>query len=180
MQYWLMKSEPHVYSIADLAREGKCGWEGVRNYQARNTMRDLMQVGDLVLFYHSSTEPPGVAGLARISKTGLPDPSQFDAQSDYYDPKSAPETPRWIMVEIEYVETFQQYLSLAELKNTPALAGMVLLQRGSRLSVQPVSPEHFELICKKAGRSAKTARNPAKKPKQPVPQKSVPSPNKSA
>jgi|APLow6443716910_1056828.scaffolds.fasta_scaffold474759_1 predicted RNA-binding protein with PUA-like domain len=155
MQYWLMKSEPHVYSIEDLAREGKSGWEGVRNYQARNTMRDLMQVGDEVLFYHSSTEPPGVAGLARISKTGVVDPSQFDAQSDYYDPKSTPDHPRWIMVEIEYVETFQQYLSLAELKNLPELGGMVLLQRGSRLSVQPVSPEHFELICKKAGRSAK-------------------------
>jgi predicted RNA-binding protein with PUA-like domain len=155
MQYWLMKSEPHVYSIEDLARDGKSGWEGVRNYQARNTMRDLMQVGDEVLFYHSSTEPPGVAGLARISKTGVVDPAQFDAQSDYYDPKSTPDHPRWIMVEIEYVETFQQYLSLAELKNLPELAGMVLLQRGSRLSVQPVSPEHFELICKKAGRSAK-------------------------
>ncbi len=162
-QYWLMKSEPHVYSIENLASEGKTGWEGVRNYQARNTMRDLMQVGDQVLFYHSSTEPPGVAGLARISKTGVVDPSQFDSQSDYYDPKSTPDHPRWIMVEIEYVEIFQQYLSLAELKNTPELAGMVLLQRGSRLSVQPVSPEHFELICQRAGRSAKkSSKNPNK------------------
>lgn len=160
MQYWLMKSEPHVYSIADLARDGKTGWEGVRNYQARNSMRDLMQVGDEVLFYHSSTEPPGVAGLARISQTGLADPSQFDSQSDYYDPKSTPENPRWIMVEIEYLDSFPTYLSLADLKALPGLAGMVLLQRGSRLSVQPVSAEHFALICKKAGRSAK---KPSKK-----------------
>jgi len=151
MRYWLMKSEPEAYSIQDLAQDGKTGWEGVRNYQARNLMRDDMQVGDLVLFYHSNAVPPGVVGLARISQTGVVDPSQFDSGGHYYDPKSSPDKPRWIMVEIEYCETFSRFLSLAELKNIPALEGLVLLQKGSRLSVQPVSQEHFELICELAG-----------------------------
>jgi predicted RNA-binding protein with PUA-like domain len=151
MRYWLMKSEPDVYSIQHLAQDGKTGWEGVRNYQARNLMRDDMQVGDLVLFYHSNAEPPGVAGLARISKTGVVDPSQFDSGGHYYDPKASPDKPRWIMVEIEYCETFPTYLPLAELKNREDLEGLVLLQKGSRLSVQPVSQEHFELICAQAG-----------------------------
>lgn len=148
MRHWLMKSEPHVYGLEQLKRDGRTGWEGVRNYQARNTMRDDMRVGDLVLFYHSSTEIPGVAGLARVTRTGLADPSQFDSHSDYFDPKATPEAPRWIMVEIAYVETFPRFVSLSELRSEAALAGLTLLQRGSRLSVQPVGAAHFEHICR--------------------------------
>lgn len=147
MRTWLMKSEPHVYGLADLERDGRTGWEGVRNYQARNTMRDDMQVGDHVLFYHSSTEIPGVAGLAKIVSTGLADPSQFDPDSDYFDPKSTPEQPRWIMVEIAFVETFARFVSLSELRQDPALEGLLVLAKGSRLSVQPVGPDHFAHIC---------------------------------
>ncbi|MEZ0369239.1 MAG: EVE domain-containing protein [Candidatus Sericytochromatia bacterium] len=143
-----MKSEPHCYSLADLRRDGSSGWEGVRNYQARNLMRDDMRVGDPVLFYHSSTEPAGVAGLARVSRTGLPDPGQFDPDGEYFDPKSTPDQPRWIMVEISYVETFPHFVPLSQLRAAPELEGLVLLQRGSRLSVQPVSAEHFQHICR--------------------------------
>lgn len=147
MSFWLMKSEPDVYGLADLARDGLTGWEGVRNYQARNLMRDQMQVGDLVLFYHSSTEPPGVAGLAKVTATGLADPSQFDPASPYFDPKATPELPRWIMVEIAYLETFPRYVPLPELRLQPELADMMVLARGARLSVQPVGTKHFQLIC---------------------------------
>ena len=150
MRYWLMKSEPDVYSIADLARDQTTGWEGVRNYQARNLMRDQMQVGDLVLFYHSNAEPPGVAGLASVHRTGLVDPAQFDPQSKYFDPKSSPEQPRWIMVELAYVETFPRLLSLPEMRTCPELTGLMVLQRGARLSVQPVSEEHFQALCQRA------------------------------
>lgn len=147
MNYWLLKSEPSSYALDDLKRDGKSGWDGIRNYQARNTMRDLMQTGDLALFYHSSTEVPGVAGLARISATGLVDPSQFDSKSKYFDSKSSPENPRWVMVEVSYLETFKHYVTLAQMREMSELTGLVLLQRGSRLSVQPVSQSHFELIC---------------------------------
>lgn len=147
MRYWLMKSEPDVYSLAHLRRDGRTGWEGVRNYQARNSMRDDMRVGDGVLFYHSSTATPGVAGLARVSRTGLADPSQFDTQSDYFDPKATPEAPRWIMVELEFLETFPRFVALAELREQPQLDGLMVLQRGARLSVQPVSEPHFVHIC---------------------------------
>lgn len=147
MRYWLLKSEPHAYSLEDLRRDGHTGWEGVRNYQARNLMRDGMQVGDLALFYHSSTEVPGVAGLARITRTGVADPTQFNPDSKYYDPKATPDQPRWIMVEVSYLETLPRFVSLAELRESPALDGMVVLQRGSRLSVQPVEEAHFLHIC---------------------------------
>lgn len=147
MRYWLMKTEPNTYSIADLKRDKKTGWDGIRNYQARNFMRDQMQVGDLVLFYHSNAEPPGVAGLAKVSKTGLTDPSQFDSQSKYFDPTSNPQNPRWIMVQLAYVETFKQFVALPELRQQPELAGLMLLQKGSRLSVQPVETPHFDFIC---------------------------------
>lgn len=148
MQHWLMKSEPHVYGLDRLAQEGETGWEGVRNYQARNLMRDSMQVGDAVLFYHSSCDPPGVAGLARVSQVGLVDPSQFDPDGDYFDPKATPAVPRWIMVAISYVSHFSHFVSLSELRQQPELAEMMVLQRGARLSVQPVSPPHFDLICR--------------------------------
>lgn len=146
MNYWLMKSEPDVFSIDDLKKKKKSGWDGVRNYQARNYMRDDMKLGDLVLFYHSSCEVPGVAGLARVSKTSHPDPSQFDAKSEYYDPKATKEEPRWFMVEVEFVEKFDQVITLATLKATKGLEKMPLVQKGSRLSINPVTEKEFKLI----------------------------------
>ena len=144
-RYWLMKSEPGSYSIADLERDGKTGWEGVRNFQARNLMRDEMQVGDQVLFYHSSAEPPGVAGIARVARTGLPDPSALDPASDYHDPKATPEDPRWYMVEIEFVERFPRLVPLAELRETPGLEKMLVINK-IRLSVQPVTEAEFRIV----------------------------------
>lgn len=141
-----MKSEPDVFSIDDLKKKKKSGWDGVRNYQARNYMRDDMKLGDLVLFYHSSCEVPGVAGLARVSKTSHPDPSQFDAKSEYYDPKATKEEPRWFMVEVEFVEKFDQVITLATLKATKGLEKMPLVQKGSRLSINPVTEKEFKLI----------------------------------
>lgn len=146
MRYWLMKSEPSVYALADLAREGQTNWEGVRNYQARNLMRDGMTVGDRVLFYHSSTEPPGIAGTATVCKTLLPDPTQWDPASPYYAPKSKPQSPTWIMVRIAYESTFEHFITLGELRSHPELHGMMVLQKGSRLSVQPVDAAHFAYI----------------------------------
>lgn len=149
--FWLMKSEPDVYGLAELERDGTTGWEGVRNYLARNFMRDHMRVGDLVLFYHSNAEPSGVAGVARVASLPLPDPSQFDPKSDYHDADSPPDAPRWMMVQIGFVERFDRLLSLESLKDDPALAGMALLQRGQRLSVQPVSRAHFVHVLGRAG-----------------------------
>ena len=143
---WLMKSEPDVYGIAELERDRTSGWEGVRNYLARNYMRDFMKVGDLVLFYHSNASPSGVAGVARVCGTPVPDPTQFDSKSDYYDGDSAPSSPRWMMVPIAFVERFEEVLPLERLRDEPALSGMPLLARGQRLSVQPVSPQHFHHV----------------------------------
>lgn len=153
MRYWLMKSEPDVYSIDDLARDGSTGWDGVRNYQARNFMRDEMKVGDLVLFYHSNADPPGIAGVARVCREAHPDPTQFDPSSKYHDPKSDPDDPRWLMVDVEFVEKFPHLVSLAELKANPKLEGMYVTRRGMRLSVQPVEPAHFEEVVR-MGRGA--------------------------
>lgn len=147
-RYWLMKSEPSVYSIDDLERDGKTGWDGVRNFQARNFMRDQMTVGDEVLFYHSSADPTGVAGLARVSAEAGPDPTAWDPKSRYRDPKSSPDDPRWFMVEVEFVEKFSAVVSLETLKAAPELEGMMVLQRGSRLSVQPVDRAHFSAVVK--------------------------------
>ena len=146
MRYWLMKSEPDVYSIDDLARDGQTTWEGVRNYQARNFMRDDMRVGDRVLFYHSNAEPPGVAGVAAVARTASPDPTQFDRSSPYHDPTSPPDDPRWSTVTLRFVEAFPHLVSLAALKADPALAGLEVTRRGSRLSVHPVDPAHFARI----------------------------------
>jgi len=140
-----MKSEPGDYSIADLERDGTTHWDGVRNYQARNLMRDEMTVGDPVLFYHSNANPPGVVGLARVSREAYPDHTSWDPDSGHFDPKSTPEDPRWFMVDIEHEETFPRMVSLPELRSHPELADMVLLNR-SRLSVQPVTREQFEFI----------------------------------
>lgn len=146
MNYWLMKSEPHTFSI-DLLKEKKTsGWDGVRNYQARNFMRDEMKKGDLVLFYHSSCEVPGVAGIAKVSKESHPDPTQFDPKSDYYDPKATKELPRWFMVEVEFVEKFKNIFTLSEIKKTKGLDKMMVVQKGSRLSINPVTENEFKII----------------------------------
>lgn len=146
MKYWLMKSEPDVFSIDDLKKKKKSGWDGVRNYQARNYMRDDMQLNDLILFYHSSCDVPGVAGIAKVCKTSHPDPSQFDSKSDYFDPKATKEVPRWFMVEVEFVERFDRVITLAELKENKALNNMPLVQKGSRLSINPVAPTEYDTI----------------------------------
>ena len=146
-KYWLMKSEPSAFSIDDLHRSPKqttC-WDGVRNYQARNFMRD-MTVGDHVLFYHSNTDPPAVVGIAEVVKTAYPDSTQFDKKDKHYDPESKPSEPRWDMVDIRYVQKFPKPLALDELRKDVKLKGMVLLQKGSRLSVQPVTPLEWKHI----------------------------------
>lgn len=150
-KYWLMKSEPDVFSIEDLKRKDKSLWDGVRNYQARNFMTQEMRVGDLVLFYHSSATPPGVAGLAKISSQAQPDPSQFDKKSEYYDEKATKENPRWFCVEVQFVEAFKELFSLDEMREDKQLKDMLVLKRGQRLSIQPVSSKDFSHICKKRG-----------------------------
>lgn len=147
-RHWLMKSEPDVFSIDDLAKARKqtTGWDGVRNYQARNLLRDEIAVGDGVLFYHSSVDPPAVVGLARVVKAGYPDPTQFDAKSDYYDKDSKPDDPRWFSVDIAFDRKLARPVTLPELRAEPALGDMVLLRRGSRLSVQPVTPAEWKRI----------------------------------
>jgi predicted RNA-binding protein with PUA-like domain len=150
MNFWLMKSEPDVFSIDDLERDGTTGWEGVRNYQARNFMRDQMAVGDLVLYYHSNAEPSGVAGLAKVAGPAMVDPTQFDRKSEYYDAASKKSDPTWKMVTVAFVEKFSRVVSLAELKAEKALAGMGVLQKGQRLSVMPVSKPHVATVLKLA------------------------------
>ena len=145
-QFWLMKSEPEVYSISDLQRDGRTPWSGVRNYQARNFMRDRMRVGDPVLFYHSNAEPSGVAGLGRVASTAYADPSQIDRGSEYFEPRATPEVPVWFLVDVAFVEAFPRVVSLADLRRESSLAGLMVLQRGSRLSIQPVTPAHFRLV----------------------------------
>lgn len=145
--YWLMKSEPEEASIDHLAAAPRqtLAWTGVRNYQARNFMRDAMQVGDGVLFYHSSCAEPGIVGLARIASGTRPDPTQFDPRSPYFDPTSRPDAPRWLLLDVQALLK-TRLLGLPELRATPALAGMRLLQRGNRLSVMPVDAVHWHLI----------------------------------
>ena len=150
VRYWLMKSEPHVYPFSQLVEDGSTHWDGVRNYQARNMMRDDLKLGDMVLFYHSNTKPPHVAGIARVSREGYQDHTSWDPDSKYYDEKSSPENPRWIMVDIEAVQEIEK-VSLVEIKANPALEGMPLVQKGQRLSVQPVSKEQYEEICRMGG-----------------------------
>jgi predicted RNA-binding protein with PUA-like domain len=150
-QYWLMKTEPDVFSIDDLRKKGRSPWDGVRNYTARNFMKDEMSIGDLVLFYHSNAAPPGVAGVARVCSKSYPDPTQFDPNSDYYDSKSRPESPRWWLVEVEYVEQLPVFLPLPSLRQMPELSDMVLLRKGMRLSVQPVSKAEFKWVVRAGG-----------------------------
>ena len=135
MRHWLLKSEPTTYSIDDLKRDGKTSWEGVRNYQARNFLRD-MKIGDLVLFYHSNAEPPGIAGIAKVIREAYPD------NHDVLDPKNS----TWVMVDVAFVEKFSHFISLEKLRNEKSLANMLVLKKGSRLSVQPVEKKDFEKI----------------------------------
>jgi predicted RNA-binding protein with PUA-like domain len=145
-KYWLMKSEPTVYSIDDLKRDKTTYWEGVRNYQARNMLRDDIKKGDLVFFYHSNAEPPGIAGIAKVSKSGYPDPEAFNKKSKYFDPKSKKEKPAWYVVDLTFVKRFKEILPLEALRLEKKLEGMPLLQKGSRLSVQPVSPTQWKTV----------------------------------
>jgi predicted RNA-binding protein with PUA-like domain len=144
--HWLMKTEPSVYSINDLERDGRTAWEGVRNFQARNFMRDRMRVGDRVLIYHSNVAPPGVAGLGRVCSTAYPDPSALDPAGPYFDPRSTPQKPIWFLVDVCFEETFARLIPLAALRADPALRDLALLKKGQRLSILPVSPAHFARI----------------------------------
>ncbi len=147
-----MKSEPDVFSIDDLfdTPNQTEAWDGVRNYQARNMMRDEMQLGDLVFFYHSSCKPPGIVGIAEICKTAYPDHTAWDPGSPYYDPKSSPENPRWFMVDVKFYKKYPRMITLEELKQQPELNEMPLLKRGSRLSIMPVTQYQWEIINKLA------------------------------
>lgn len=149
-RHWLVKSEPSVFSIDDLQRAGCESWDGVRNFQARNFMID-MRVGDLVLFYHSNAKPNGVAGIARVVGRARPDPTAWDPESPYHDPRASEERPIWQMVDLEFVAKFPRLVPLAELKSRRGLEGMEVTRKGSRLSVQPVRPEEFKLILEMAG-----------------------------
>lgn len=149
--YWLMKSEPTSYSIDHLQKDKITFWNGVRNYQARNFMRDDMKVGDGVLFYHSNADPSGIAGMAKIVKAGYPDHTQFDVKSPYFDPKASTQKPIWFMVDIVFVRKFKNFLELDLLRHAPGLENMMVLKRGSRLSVQPVTAREFEMITRMGG-----------------------------
>ncbi len=148
MKNWLMKSEPSVYSIDHLAAEGRTLWSGVRNYQARNFMVQSMAIGDRVLFYHSNADPPGIAGLMRVSGAARPDPSQFDAHSEGYEPRAKRSAPVWQCVEVEFVAKAGRFVSLEELRAQSSLAKMELLRKGSRLSIQPVTPAEMAAVLK--------------------------------
>lgn len=152
MSYWLFKTEPDEFGIQDLAqaKNKRENWNGVRNYQARNFLRDDVAVGDLVFIYHSSCKLVGIAGLAKISQINLVDPSQFDPQSAYYDPKSTPDYPRWFMVEVEHIETFEHVLALKEIKRMPDIVHIGLVQKGHRLSIMPVQEGEFALLLDRA------------------------------
>lgn len=147
MAYWLVKTEPEVYSIQDLKRDKSTLWEGVRNYQARNFLSS-MNIGDEVLIYHSNAEPPGVAGIGVVKGLAQPDPSQFDPQSEYFDPNSKREAPRWVAPKIGFLKIFENFLALESLKVNPKLSGLALLRRGNRLSVMPVTEAEFSVILK--------------------------------
>lgn len=146
MRHWLFKSEPEVYSWDDLVRDGRTEWDGVRNYQARNLMRDEMRVGDLVLFYHSNVSPQSIAGVARIVRDAYPDHHAQDPRSRYFDPRATPSDPIWLMVDLEPVEAIEPPITRDELKAVPELATMMVLRRGARLSVQPVTAAEYRAV----------------------------------
>lgn len=151
-RYWLLKSEPGSYSIDDLERDGETCWDGVRNHQARNFLRDEMEVGDRVLYYHSSADPPGVAGLARVSREGYADPSAREPSSKYFDPGASDQDPRWYMVDIAFEHRFSTIVPLSRLRETPGLEKMLVINK-SRLSVQPVTAKEFRIV-EELGRKA--------------------------
>jgi predicted RNA-binding protein with PUA-like domain len=153
MRHWLLKSEPDTFSFDDLkARPRRTEpWNGVRNYQVRNMMRDDMNLGDLGFFYHSSCPQPGVAGIVKIVKEAYPDPTQFDPASDYFDPASKPEAPRWLMVDVKWEADFKRFVPLEDLRADPKLADLLILRRGNRLSITPVEKAHWDRICKLGG-----------------------------
>ncbi len=151
MQHWVIKSEPDVFSIADLRRVGREPWNGVRNYQARNFMWRAMREGDLALFYHSNATPPGAVGVARVVGEPYPDDTQWDPASEYFDPKSAPERPRWWLVDFEFVAEFPRMVTLAEMREDPELAEMWILRKGNRLSITPLEEAEFKRVCTLAG-----------------------------
>jgi predicted RNA-binding protein with PUA-like domain len=146
MAYWLIKSEPDAYSIDDLERDGREMWDGIRNYQARNTMRDDMKIGDEVFFYHSSCKEPGVVGIARVASAPYPDPTQFDRKAKYFDPKSDKDDPRWWLVDVEFVRKTKRNVTLTEIKAQKSLDDMILTRKGNRLSIMPVSKKHWNKI----------------------------------
>lgn len=146
MNYWLMKSEEEEYSIDDLKRDGRVAWFGVRNYQARNYMRDEMKPHDLVLFYHSNAKPSGIVGIGKVASLPYPDDTQFDVTSDYYDKKATKERPIWMLVDVAYVKKLRSLLSLQELKTHKELESMIVLKKGSRLSITPVTEREFKYI----------------------------------
>lgn len=148
MNYWLFKSEPDAFSINDLkAMKGRRDhWDGIRNYQARNLMRDEMKKGDLGFFYHSSCKVPGIVGVVKVVKEAYPDHTAWDPEEKYYDAKSTQENPRWMMVDVQFVREYPAVISLKQLREVPGLEAMPLLQKGSRLSIQPVSAEHWQII----------------------------------
>jgi len=146
MNYWLMKSEPDVFGIDHLKAVKVEPWDGVRNYQARNMMRDDMKKGDLVFFYHSNTDVPGIVGIMEVVKEGYPDHTALDPEAKYYDPKSDPEKPRWYMVDVKFKRKLKRTISLAELKEIPELEDMPLVRKGNRLSIMPVTEEQWNFI----------------------------------
>lgn len=149
--YWLIKSEPDVFSIKDLEKVKQEPWTGVRNYQARNFMWREMQPGELAIFYHSNAKPSGAAGVAEVASEPYPDPTQFDPKSEYFDPNATEEKPRWWLVDFKYVATFKELIPLESLKSDPALSEMLVCQKGSRLSINPVEKKHFNRVMKIAG-----------------------------
>lgn len=153
MKYWLLKSEPDVFSFDDLRKLGKKTepWSGVRNYQVRNMMRDEMKEGDLGLFYHSSCPVPGVAGVLRIASAAKADPTQFDAKSEYYDKGSKQEDPRWLLVDVAFEKDFKEFVTLEALREEPRLADMITLRKGNRLSITAVTKKEFDIVCKMGG-----------------------------
>lgn len=154
-RYWLFKTEPDVYSFADLQRDKKTMWEGVRNYQARNILRDEVKVGDSVLFYHSRIKPMEIPGVAKVVKGSYADPTQFDSKSKYFDPKADKDDPRWMVVDVAFDFAFKNVVTRDELQEMPELEDMMVLKRGARLSIQPVSAAEFKAITKAGGRKKK-------------------------
>ncbi|MAZ78075.1 MAG: EVE domain-containing protein [Legionellaceae bacterium] len=148
MNYWLMKSEPETFSIDDLKKMKREHWDGIRNYQARNMMRDDMKKGDLALFYHSNTTPPGIVGVMEIVKESYPDFTAFDPESKYYDPKSTEDKPRWFMVDVKFKEKFKRMITLSDLRANAALKDMLILRKGNRLSITPVTKKQWDAVFK--------------------------------